>query len=81
MLNIVFMGTPDFAQESLKSIYEAGYNILSTITTVDKPKGRGMKLAPSPVKEYALEKELKLYQPEKIRDNKEFIDEIKGQGN
>lgn len=77
MLNIVFMGTPDFAQESLKSIYEAGYNILSTITTVDKPKGRGMKLAPSPVKEYALEKELKLYQPEKIRDNKEFIDEIK----
>lgn len=77
MLNIVFMGTPDFAQESLKSIYEAGYNILSTITTVDKPKGRGMKLAPSPVKEYALEKGLKLYQPEKIRDNKEFIDEIK----
>lgn len=77
MLNIVFMGTPDFAQESLKGIYEADYNILATVTTVDKPKGRGMKLTPSPVKEYALEKKLKLYQPEKIRDNKEFIEEIK----
>ncbi len=76
MLNIVFMGTPDFAQESLKSIYEAGHNILSVVTTVDKPKGRGMKLSPSPVKEYALEKKLKLYQPEKIKDNKEFIEEI-----
>lgn len=77
MLNIIFMGTPDFAQESLKSIYEAGYNILSTVTAVDKPKGRGMKLSPSPVKEYALEKGLKLYQPERIRENKEFIEEIK----
>lgn len=77
MLNIVFMGTPDFAKESLKAIYEAGYNILAVVTNPDKPKGRGMKLIPSPVKEYALEKNLKIYQPLKVRNNIEFLDEIK----
>ena len=77
MLNIVFMGTPDFAKESLKSIYEAGYNILGVVTNIDKPKGRGMKMMYSPVKEYALEKSLKIFQPEKVRNNIEFIDEIK----
>ena len=77
MLNIVFMGTPDFAKESLKSIYEAGHNILGVVTNIDKPKGRGMKMMSSPVKEYALEKSLKIFQPEKVRNNIEFIDEIK----
>lgn len=77
MLNIVFMGTPDFAKESLKAIYEAGYNILAVVTNPDKPKGRGMKLIPSPVKEYALEKNLKIYQPLKVRNNIEFLDKIK----
>ena len=72
MLKILFMGTPDFAQESLKSIYDAG-----VVTNPDKPKGRGMKLAYSPVKEYALEKNLKIYQPIKIKNNTEFLDEIK----
>ena len=55
-MNIVFMGTPDFARESLKCLVEAGHNILAVVTNPDKPKGRGMKLIPSPVKEYALEK-------------------------
>ena len=77
MLNIVFMGTPDFAKESLKAIYEAGYNILAVVTNPDKPKGRGMKLIPSPVKEYALEKNLKIYQTLKVRNNIEFLDKIK----
>ena len=77
MLNIVFMGTPDFAEESLKAIYEAGHNILAVVTNPDKPKGRGMKLIPSPVKEYALEKNLRIYQPLKVRNNIEFLDEIK----
>ena len=53
MAKIIFMGTPDFAQESLKAIYEAGHNILAVVTNPDRPKGRGMKLAISPVKEYA----------------------------
>ena len=77
MLNIVFMGTPDFARESLKAIYEAGHNILAVVTNPDKPKGRGMKLIPSPVKEFAIEKNLKIYQPLKVRNNEDFLGEIK----
>ena len=76
-MNIVFMGSPDFARESLKALYEAKNNIMAVVTTVDKPKGRGMKLQPTPVKEYALEKGLKLYQPEQIKNNEEFIQEIR----
>ena len=77
MLRIVFMGTPDFAAESLKSVYEAGHKIEAVVTNMDKPKGRGMKLVASPVKEYALEKNLKIFQPQKVRNNPEFIEEIK----
>ena len=76
-MNIVFMGTPDFAKESLKSVVEAGYNIQAVVTNTDKPKGRGMKMLYSPVKEYALEKNLPILQPEKIRNNDEFLEEIK----
>lgn len=76
-MNIVFMGTPDFAKESLKAIYEAGHNIIGVVTNLDKPQGRGMKLQPSEVKKYALEKELNLYQPEKVRNNKTFREEMK----
>lgn len=77
MLNVVFMGTPDFAVESLKSIYDAGYNVLSVVTNPDKPKGRGMKMTYSPVKEFAIEKNLKILQPEKVKHNEEFIDKLK----
>ena len=76
-MRIVFMGTPDFARESLESIYNAGYEILAVVTNPDKPKGRGMKMVASPVKEFALEKDLKIYQPLKVRNNIEFIEEIK----
>ena len=77
MLNILFMGTPDFAKESLEAIYNAGHNIIGVVTNIDKPKGRGMKMGYSPVKEFALEKKLKIYQPEKVKKNTEFIEEIK----
>lgn len=77
MLNIVFMGTPDFAKESLKCLYEQNYNIVGVVTNPDKPKGRGMKMMFSPVKEYAVEKKLKIYQPLKVRNNEEFLQEIK----
>ncbi len=77
MLNIVFMGTPDFAKASLEAMYNAGHNILAVVTNMDKPKGRGMKMVASPVKEYAVEKKLRIFQPEKIRNNAEFIEEIK----
>lgn len=76
-MKIIFMGTPDFAKESLKAIYEAGHEILGVVTNPDKAKGRGMKVSESPVKEYALLKNLKIYQPEKVRKNEEFIEEIK----
>ena len=77
MLNIVFMGTPDFAEESLKSLVEAEYKILAVVTNPDRPQGRGMKLVASPVKQYAVSKEIPIYQPEKVRNNLEFIEEIK----
>ena len=75
-MKIVFMGTPDFAQESLKSIYDAGFEIIGVVTNPDKPKGRGMKLAYSPVKEYALEKNLKIYQPIKIKSGRTVSNRI-----
>ena len=70
-MKIVFMGTPDFASESLKAIDEAGYEILGVVTNPDRPQGRGMKLTPSPVKKYAIEKNIPVYQPEKIKNNQE----------
>lgn len=76
-MKVVFMGTPDFAKESLKAIYNAGYEIIGVVTNPDKPQGRGMKLTASPVKEFALEKEFNIYQPEKVKNNKDFIEEIK----
>lgn len=77
MLNILFMGTPDFAKESLEAVYNAGYNIIGVVTNPDKPKGRGMKMIPSPVKEFAVEKNIPVYQPLKVRNNTEFIEEMK----
>lgn len=76
-MKIVFMGTPDFAKESLEAIYNEGYDIEAVVTNPDKPKGRGMKMIASPVKEFAIEKDLKIYQPVKVRNNTEFIDELK----
>ena len=76
-MNVLFMGTPDFARESLKSLVEANYNIVGVVTNPDKPKGRGMKMIPSEVKEYALEKNIPIYQPIKVKNNVEFIEEIR----
>lgn len=76
-MKIVFMGTPDFAEKSLEGVYNAGHEILAVVTNPDRPKGRGMKMVASPVKEFAISKNLKIYQPEKVRNNVEFIEEIK----
>ena len=61
-MNIIFMGTPDFAKESLQAIYEAGHNVIAVVTNPDKPKGRGMKMVQSPVKEYAISKNIEVFQ-------------------
>ena len=71
------MGTPDFAKESLEALYNNGFEIVGVVTNIDKPKGRGMKMLYTPVKEYAIEKGLKIFQPEKIKNNEEFYEEIK----
>ena len=71
------MGTPDFAEESLRKLVEAGYEICGVVTNPDRPSGRGMKMIYSPVKEYALSQNLTVYQPEKITNNNEFKDLIR----
>jgi len=76
MVKVLFMGTPDFARDSLEALYNAKYNIIGVVTNPDRPKGRGMKMVASPVKEYAIEKGIEVYQPEKVKNNTEFIEMI-----
>jgi methionyl-tRNA formyltransferase len=75
-LRIVFMGTPDFAVASLDALVKAGCNIVGVITAPDKPGGRGMQLQQSAVKKYAVENNLFVLQPEKLK-NPEFLEELK----
>jgi len=65
---IVFMGTPDFAVESLKALVEGGYNVMGVVTVPDRKTGRGQKISCSPVKQYAMEHSLPLLQPESLKD-------------
>ncbi|MDD5170185.1 MAG: methionyl-tRNA formyltransferase [Syntrophales bacterium] len=69
---ILFMGTPNFAVPSLEKLLINEYQVIGVITQPDKPKGRGCKLAPSPVKVLAEEKKLVVYQPKRVRDE-EFL--------
>ena len=66
-LRIVYMGTPEFAVEPLRCLVEGGYNIVGVTTMPDKPAGRGHKVQFSPVKQYALEHDLPLLQPERLK--------------
>jgi methionyl-tRNA formyltransferase len=76
-LKIVYMGTPDFAVESLRALIEGGYNVVAVITMPDKPMGRHSSvLQPSPVKQYALEQGLKILQPANLKDP-DFIEELR----
>ncbi|MBE9577494.1 methionyl-tRNA formyltransferase [Flavobacterium proteolyticum] len=75
-LRIVFMGTPDFAVGILDTIYKNNYDIVGVITAPDKPAGRGQKVSMSAVKEYALEKNLRLLQPTNLK-SEEFLSELR----
>ena len=76
-LRIVYMGTPDFAVESLRQLVEGGYNVVGVITMPDKPMGRhGSVLQPSPVKQYAVEKGLRVLQPVNLKDET-FVEELR----
>ncbi len=72
-IKIVFMGTPEFAKCSLEELYNSGYNVVGVFTNPDTLSGRGMKLKSSPVKEYALSKNIPVFQPLKVRKNEEVI--------
>jgi methionyl-tRNA formyltransferase len=75
-LRIVFLGTPDFAKGCLKTLVEAGLNIVGVVTAPDKPAGRGLKLQETAVKQYAVEMNILVLQPEKLK-NPEFLNQLK----
>lgn len=75
-MNIVFMGTPDFAVPSLKKLIEK-FNVIAVFTQPDKPKGRGKKLGMSAVKEVAVQYDIPVYQPEKLRKDIEVLESLK----
>lgn len=76
-MRVVFLGTPEFAVPSLEALATAGYSIVAVYTQPDRPKGRGHDLAPSPVKQAALARNLDVRQPERIR-RPEIVDELRG---
>ena len=75
-LRIVYLGTPEFAAESLRALVEGGYNVVAVVTMPDKPAGRGHQLQYSYVKKYALEVGLPVLQPEKLKDEA-FVEELR----
>jgi methionyl-tRNA formyltransferase len=74
-MNILFLGTPDFAVASLQALVETGHNIVAVVTAIDKPSGRGLELTQTPVKKYALSQNLKVLQPDKLK-NPAFIESL-----
>ncbi len=76
MMRILFMGTPDFAVPTLRALVESRHQVIGVLSQPDKPKGRGYHLIPTPVKAYALEQNIPVYQPATLR-NEEFSDLLK----
>ncbi|MGL6037974.1 MAG: formyltransferase family protein, partial [Soonwooa sp.] len=74
-LKVVFLGTPEFAKTALEAIHQSHHDVVGVVTATDKASGRGQKVNASPVKIYAEEQGLKLFQPEKLR-NPEFLEDI-----
>lgn len=78
MINIVFFGTPDIGLPSLEHFYNSDkFNVQAVVTQPDKPSGRGHKLTPSPIKKFALEHDIKVFQPKSIRKEPEIIEALK----
>lgn len=76
-MKIIFMGTPEFAIPSLKAIYESKHQLLAVVTTPDKERGRGQKITFTAVKQFAIENNISVYQPEKLKGNQEFVEQMK----
>ena len=75
-MKIVFFGTPDFAVASLSKIYESGHEVVAVVTAPDKERGRGRKVSCTPVKEFAIEKNIPVLQPLKLKDE-QFVEQLK----
>jgi methionyl-tRNA formyltransferase len=75
-LNLVFCGTPQFAVPALEKLVDAGFRVQLVVTQPDRPKGRGLELVPSPVKQSALKRNLPITQPERIKTNNEFRSQL-----
>ena len=72
-MKIIFMGTPDFSVGTLKALIEAGHEIVLAVTQPDKPKGRGGKMQFPPVKEAAMEYQIPVFQPKKVRNIRQIL--------
>jgi methionyl-tRNA formyltransferase len=76
-MKIIFMGTPDFSIPSLNSIYKSNHELEAIVTTPDKERGRGRKITFTPVKQFAVERNIPVYQPEKLKGNSEFVEQMR----
>ncbi|BDQ02478.1 methionyl-tRNA formyltransferase [Ignavibacterium sp.] len=76
-MRIVFMGTPDFSIPSLNAIYQSKHDLIAVVTTPDKERGRGQKVTFTPVKQFAVENNIPVFQPEKLKGNDEFVNQMK----
>lgn len=76
-MRVIFWGTPDFAVESLKELVNSKHKVIAVITQPDKPRGRGKKVLPTPVKEFALQHNIPVFQPNKVKGNKELYNRLK----
>ena len=76
-MKIIFMGTPDFSIPSLNTLLNSKHNVLAVVTAPDKQRGRGRKISFTPVKEFALENNIPVLQPEKLKNNPEFVKQLK----
>jgi len=76
-VNIVFMGTPEFSLPSLKILLESKHKILAVVTQPDKERGRGKKVSFTAVKQFAVENNIPIFQPEKLKNNEEFVEQMK----
>ena len=76
-MKIIFMGTPDFSIPSLKSIYNSEHELIAVVTAPDKERGRGQKVTFTPVKQFAIDNDIPVFQPEKLKSNIEFVEQMK----
>lgn len=76
-MKIVFMGTPDFAIPSLKTLFKSRHDVLAVVTAPDKQRGRGQKISATPIKKFAVENNIPTLQPEKLKNNPQFVEDLK----